>query len=280
MKRAAMPKLFLITGASAGFGQALAEAALAAGHTVVGTVRREDERIAFAALHRRAHAVVLDVTRLPEIEPMVQGIEHELGPVEILVNNAGCGHEGILEESPLAELVRQLEVNVIGTVAMIKAVLPGMRQRRRGHIVNITSMAGLAGLPGLAYYCGSKFALEGISEALAKELRDLGVKVTAIAPGSFRTDWVGRSMVCSGRSIADYDAVFEPVRRRRREYSGRQAGDSAKTARALLRLVESADPPTHLPLSNDALKLVKERLATLGREIKAWKPVSRSTDFG
>src|SRR5262249_14280786 len=161
-------------------------------------------------------------------------------------------------------------VNVFGAVAMIKAVLPSMRKRRSGHIVNITSMAGHVGLPGVAYYAGSKFALEGISEALGKEVRDLGIRVTAIAPGSFRTEWAGRSMVRSGRSIADYDAVFDPVRQRRQEYSGHQAGDPAKAAEALLRLVEARDPPAHLLLGNDARRVVEERQATLAREFAAW----------
>ena len=274
-------KIFLITGASAGFGRAFSEAALQAGHTVVGTVRREDDRIAFEALHTsRARAVILDVTRFAAIAPAVRKLEKDVGPIEVLVNNAGYGHEGTLEESPLSELISQFEVNVFGAVAMIKAVLPAMRRRRRGHIVNITSMAGYMSMPGIAYYSGSKFALEGISEALAQEVRGLGIKVTAIAPGSFRTDWAGRSMVRSGRCIADYDAVFEPIRRRRREYSGQQAGDPAKAARVLLKIVEAEQPPTHLLLGNDALKLVGERLSALGGEIRAWEAVSRSTDFG
>jgi NAD(P)-dependent dehydrogenase (short-subunit alcohol dehydrogenase family) len=273
-------KVFLITGAGTGLGRAFAEAAHRAGHTVVGTVRREDDRAAFEAMNReRARAIILDVTRFDDIAPAVRRIEADVGPIDVLVNNAGYGHEGILEESPLAELIRQFEVNVFGAVAMIKAVLPGMRSRRRGHIVNITSMAGHVGLPGVAYYSGSKFALEGISEALAKEVRELGIKVTAIALGSFRTEWAGRSMVRSGRSIADYDAVFDPVRKRRQEYSGQQAGDPAKAAQALLRVVESEHPPAHLLLGRDALKLVGERLVRLTDEIKAWEPVSLSTDF-
>jgi NAD(P)-dependent dehydrogenase (short-subunit alcohol dehydrogenase family) len=273
-------KILLITGAGAGMGRAFAEAALDAGHTVVGTVRREEDRTAFEAMHRqRARAVVLDVTCFEDLAPAVRRIEEEVGPIDVLVNNAGYGHEGILEESPLTELIRQFEVNVFGAAAMIKAVLPGMRGRRRGHIVNITSMAGHVGLPGVAYYSGSKFALEGISEALAKEVRELGIKVTAIAPGSFRTEWAGRSMVRSSRSIADYDAVFDPVRKRRQEYSGRQVGDPAKAAQVLLRMVESERPPAHLLLGGDALKLVGERLIQLGEEISAWKPVSLSTDF-
>ena len=271
---------FLITGAGSGFGRAFAEAALEAGHTVVGTVRREDQRIAFEALHsERAHGVSIDVAHFDAIDPTVRKIEEDVGPIDVLVNNAGYGHEGILEESPLAELINQFEVNVFGAVAMIKAVLPAMRRRRRGHIINITSMAGYISMPGIAYYSGSKFALEGISEALAQEVKGLGIKVTAIAPGSFRTEWAGRSMVRSERSISDYDAVFDPVRKRRLEYSGRQAGDPAKAARVVLELVELEEPPTHLLLGSDALKLVKERLAALHDEIEAWGPVSRSTDY-
>ena len=273
-------KTFLITGASAGFGRAFAEAALAAGHTVVGTVRREDDRIEFEALHREhAKAVIIDVTRFDAIDPIVLQIEAEIGPIDVLVNNAGYGHEGILEESPMTELIRQFEVNVFGAVAMIKAVLPTMRQRRSGHIINITSMAGYISMPGISFYSGSKFALEGISEALSAEVEGLGIKVTAIAPGSFRTEWAGRSMVRSGRFIADYDAVFDPVRERRRQYSGHQSGDPARAAKVLLEIVESDDPPTHLLLGSDALQRVKARLRSLGNEIKAWEPLSRSTDF-
>ena len=273
-------KVFLITGAGAGFGRAFAEAALEAGHTVVGTVRREDQRIAFEALHStRAHGVIIDVAHFDAIDPAVRKIESDVGAIDVLVNNAGYGHEGILEESPLAELIHQFEVNVFGAVAMIKAVLPAMRRRRRGHIINITSMAGYISMPGIAYYSGSKFALEGITEALAQEVKGLGIKVTAIAPGSFRTEWAGRSMVRTERSVADYDSVFDPVRRRRLEYSGQQAGDPVKAARVLLEIVESDKPPTHLLLGTDALKLVNARLAALHDEIQAWESVSRSTDY-
>lgn len=273
-------KTLLITGASSGLGRAFAEAALKARHRVVGTVRSEDDRAAFETLHPpRAKAVILDISRFDEIAPAVRYIEGEWGPIDVLVNNAGYGHEGVLEESPLTELIRQFEVNVFGAVAMIKAVLPYMRKRRCGHIINITSMAGYVGFPGVAYYNGSKFALEGISDSLAKEVRDLGIKVTAIAPGSFRTDWAGRSMVRSGRSIADYDAVFNPVRERRQEYSGHQTGDPAKAALALMRIVDSDNPPTHLLLGNDARRLVERRLAELSQEIQAWESVTRSTDF-
>ena len=273
-------KIFLITGASSGLGRAFAEAAMDAGHTVVGTVRREDDRVAFEAMHtHRARAVIADVTHFDALAPIIQKVEKEIGPIDVLINSAGYGHEGTLEESPLAELIRQFEVNVFGAVAMIKAVLPFMRARRRGHIINITSMAGHMSMPGIAYYSGSKFALEGISEALAKEVHGFNIKVTAIAPGSFRTEWAGRSMVRSERSIADYDAVFEPVRKRRQEYSGHQAGDPVMAAQALLYIVDSDNPPIHLLLGNDALELVGERLTALSAEIKTWEYISRSTDF-
>lgn len=273
-------KIFLITGASSGLGRAFAEAAMDAGHTVVGTVRREDDRVAFEAMHtHRARAVITDVTHFDALAPIIQKVEKEIGPIDVLINSAGYGHEGTLEESPLAELIRQFEVNVFGAVAMIKAVLPFMRARRRGHIINITSMAGHMSMPGIAYYSGSKFALEGISEALAKEVHGFNIKVTAIAPGSFRTEWAGRSMVRSERSLADYDAVFEPVRKRRQEYSGHQAGDPVMAAQALLYIVDSDNPPTHLLLGNDALELVGERLTALSAEIKTWEYISRSTDF-
>ncbi|MDB5847785.1 MAG: short-chain dehydrogenase/reductase, partial [Rhodoferax sp.] len=171
------------------------------------------------------------------------------------------------------------DVNVFGAVAMTKAFVPFFRVRRAGHIINITSMGGHITMPGIAYYCGSKFALEGISEVLAQEVKPFGIKVTAVAPGSFRTDWAGRSMVRSARSIADYDAMIDPIRQARQDKSGRQAGDPAKAAQVLLRLVEAADPPVHLLLGRDAVALVRAKLATLQAEIAQWEAVSASTDF-
>jgi len=273
-------KTFLITGVSSGFGRAFAEAALNDGHRVVGTVRGDAARQAFEALAPgRAHGIVLELTEFDAIAPAIDRITDQAGQIDVLVNNAGYGYEGTLEESPLADLRHQFDVNVFAAVATIKAVLPAMRTRRAGHIVNVTSMGGFITMPGIAYYCGSKFALEGISESLAKEVAGFGIKVTALAPGSFRTDWAGRSMVRAGRSIPDYDALFSPIRAAREAKSGKQSGDPAKAAQALLKLVEAEDPPTHLLLGNDALNLVREKLAALGDEITAWEAVSRSTDF-
>ncbi|BEL71397.1 MULTISPECIES: oxidoreductase [Serratia] len=275
----ASAKTILITGVSSGFGQALAREALAVGHRVVGTVRNSEALQAFGALDtQRAFGYLLDVTDVERIDEVVGEIESAVGPIDVLVNNAGYGHEGILEESPLAELRRQFDVNVFGAVAMIKAVLPGMRQRRRGHIINITSMGSFITLPGISYYCGSKFALEGISETLSKELVPFNIHVTAVAPGSFRTDWAGRSMVRSPRRLPDYDALFEPVRQARQEKSGKQLGDPVKAAHAMLALIESQTPPTHLLLGSDALSLVRQKLEALGKEIEQWEQLTRSTD--
>lgn len=270
---------FLITGVSSGLGRAFAAAALAAGHTVIGTVRNASARKDFEDLAiGRAIAVVLDVTDFSAIDAKVAEIMGTVGAIDVLVNNAGYGHEGTLEESPLEEMRRQFDVNVFGAVAMIKAVLPSMRERRNGHIINITSMGGFITMPGIAYYCGSKFALEGISETLAKEVAGLGVKVTAVAPGSFRTDWAGRSMVRSPRQIQDYDALFDPIRGARQEKSGKQLGDPAKAAQILLKIANAPDAPVHLLLGSDAVALVRNKIAAMSDEIKSWESVSTSTD--
>jgi NAD(P)-dependent dehydrogenase (short-subunit alcohol dehydrogenase family) len=275
----ARSKLILITGVSSGFGRALAREALATGHRVVGTVRHADAMEVFQAMApARAHARLLDVTDVEAITAVVSEIESTLGSIDVLVNNAGYGHEGMMEEAPLTEMRRQFDVNVFGAVAMMKAVLPGMRARRCGRILNITSMGGFITMPGIAYYCGSKFALEGISETLGKEVRDLGIHVTAVAPGSFRTDWAGRSMVRTPRSISDYDALFDPIRQRRQQVSGKQLGDPDKAARAMLQVIESDAPPVHLLLGSDALALVREKAAGLLEELARWEPLTRSTD--
>ncbi len=272
-------KTILITGVSSGFGQALAETALAAGHKVIGTVRQASAVSAFEThASGNAYARQLDLTDTSAIANVVEDIETTLGPVDVLVNNAGYGHEGILEESPTEEMRRQFEVNVFGAVEMIQALLPFFRKRRAGHIINITSMGGFITMPGIAYYCGSKFALEGISDTLSKELTPFNIHVTAVAPGSFRTDWAGRSMRRSPRQIADYDELFDPVRQARMEKSGRQLGDPEKAAKAMLEVIECDTPPAHLLLGSDALKLVRGRLSEMSQQIDTWESLSVSTD--
>lgn len=273
-----MSKTFFITGANSGFGFAIAKAAIAASHTVIGTVRSEGVKSDLEKRLPEIRAVLCDVTKFDAIPGIVEQVEQHHGPVDVLINNAGYGHEGVLEESPLEEMRRQFDVNVFGAVAVAKAFLPGFRRRRRGFIVNVTSMGGMITMPGIAYYCGSKFALQGISEVMRSEMAPFGVHVTALCPGSFRTDWAGRSMVRSGRSIADYDALFDPIREARQAKSGRQLGDPDKLASAVLQLIESDAPPPQLLLGSDALRLVADRLETMRQEIGDWETLSLSTD--
>jgi len=209
----------------------------------------------------------------------VKEAEHKMGSVDVLVNNAGYGFEGALEEASLADFRAQFEVNVFGAVAMMQAVLPFMRARRRGHIVNISSIGGLAAFPGISAYHGSKFALEGISESLAKEVKHLGIKVTIVEPGGFRTDWAGRSMKRAERTIADYEPSAGTFRRGLAERNGRQAGDPRKAAEAIILAVRSEEPPLHLLLGPDALRLAGEKLGALTAELLKWAPVSAGTDF-
>ncbi|GLK85755.1 oxidoreductase [Ancylobacter defluvii] len=272
------PKIFFITGANSGFGFAIAAAAIRQGHKVIGTVRSEQARAAFAERLPAARSVLCDVTEFDRMADVVAQAEEDHGPINVLINNAGYGHEGTLEESPLEEMRRQFDVNVFGAVAVAKALLPRFRERRSGFIVNVTSMGGMITMPGIAYYCGSKFALQGISEVMRAEMAPFGVHVTALCPGSFRTDWAGRSMIRTERSIADYDAQFDPIRQARQARSGQQPGDPDKLAAAVLRLVESDNPPPQLLLGSDALGLVSDRIERLKQEIEAWKSVTASTD--
>ncbi|WP_019832809.1 oxidoreductase [Sphingomonas sp. PR090111-T3T-6A] len=273
-------KTFLITGVSSGLGRAFALGALEAGHRVIGSVRRDEDAAAFVAqAPDRAFPLKLDVTDYDAIPAAVRDAEERAGSIDVLVNNAGYGHEGVVEESSMDDLQRQFAANVFGPVAMVKAVLPGMRQRRRGHIINVTSMGGFITMPGIAFYCGSKFALEGISEALGKEVAGFGIHVTGLAPGQFRTDWAGRSMDRTARSVADYDTVMDPIRAARQAKSGHQPGDPAKAAQALLMLVEAPNPPARLFLGDDALGLVGHKLDDMKTEIATWEALSRSTSF-
>ncbi|WP_409492340.1 oxidoreductase [Amycolatopsis sp. cmx-11-12] len=272
--------LFLITGVSGGLGRAFAQGALDAGHSVVGTVRREDDLATFEALAPgRAHARRLDVTDDDAVYSVVGDVEEQVGPIDVLIANAGYGHEGVFEESPLSELRAQFAVNVFGVAATVHAVLPFMRKRRAGHVFAVSSMGGLMTVPGLAYYCGSKYAVEGILETVAKEVADFGVHVTIIEPGSFRTDWAGRSMVRTERSIQDYDKLFEPIRTARQAASGNQLGDPAKAAEAVLRVLEAENPPVHLALGSDALRLVATGRSAVEQDLREWEELSRSTDF-
>ena len=263
---------WLITGVSSGFGRALAEAVVKKGGSVAGTVRKDKDKSAFEAIAPgRAFAILLDVTDEKAVHRGVKEAEQKLDGIDVLVNNAGYGFEGALEEASLADFRAQFDVNVFGAVAMMQAVLPLMRARRRGHIVNISSIGGLAAFPGIGAYHGSKFALEGISESLAKEVKHLGIKVTIVEPGGFRTDWAGRSMQHIEHTIADYEPSAGTFRRSLAERDGRQAGDPRKAAEAIILAVEFGGAAVASPAR-------PRRFAARRRE--AWRPHRRDFEVG
>lgn len=273
-------KTFVITGVSSGLGRAFAIGALEAGHRVVGTVRRAEDASAFEELsHGRAHARLLDVTDDSAVFDMVSDVESSVGPVDVVIANAGYGVEGVFEETPLSELRAQFATNVFGVAATVQAALPYMRKRRAGHLMAVTSMGGLMAVPGMSAYCASKFAVEGLLESIRQEVGSFGIHVTAIEPGSFRTDWAGRSMARAERSIADYDPLFDPIRAARIQASGNQLGNPAKAAEAVLSILDEADPPAHLVLGSDALRLIGAARAAVEEDIRKWETLSRSTDF-
>nr|WP_162501073.1 oxidoreductase [Streptomyces hygroscopicus] len=273
-------KTFLITGVSSGLGQAFAKGALASGHTVVGTVRREADMAAFEALAPgRARARLLDVTDDEAVCAVVDEVESTVGPLDVAIANAGYGLEGIFEETPLSAVRAQFATNVFGAAATLQAVLPHMRKRRAGHLMAVTSMGGLMAVPGMSAYCGSKFALEGMLESIRQEVAAFGIHVTAIEPGSFRTDWAGRSMTRAERAIADYDALFTPIREARVKASGNQLGNPLSAAEAVLHILDVPEPPAHLVLGSDALRLVTAARQAVDDDIRTWEKLSRSTDF-
>lgn len=255
-------------------------AALAAGHTVVGTVRSEQDLRAFEELEPgNAHGRRLDVTEDDTAAGVVAEVERSIGPLDVVIANAGYGLEGTFEETPLAEVRRQFEVNVFGAMATLQAALPHMRRRRRGHLMAVTSMGGLMAVPGMSAYCGSKFALEGILEALGKEVAQFGIHVTAIEPGSFRTDWAGRSMTRAERTVDDYDELFTPIREARQKASGNQLGNPVKAGEAVVHIAAVEQPPAHLVLGSDALRLVTAARTAVDEDIRAWEALSRTTDY-
>jgi NAD(P)-dependent dehydrogenase (short-subunit alcohol dehydrogenase family) len=273
-------KTFFITGVSSGLGRAFAAGALDAGHRVVGTVRKLEDVEPFEALSStRARARILDVTDDAAVARTVADVEATIGAIDVVIANAGYGVEGTFEETPLSELRAQFATNVFGVAATLQAALPYMRHRRTGHLMAVTSMGGLMAVPGMSAYCASKFAVEGLLESLRKEVAAFGIHVTAIEPGSFRTDWAGRSMTRAERTIGDYDELFEPIRAARLKASGNQLGNPAKASEAILAVLDDDEPPGHLVLGSDALELIGAARASVDEDIRRWESVSRSTDF-
>ena len=270
---------WLITGCSTGFGREIARAALEAGHSVVVTARKAGAVQEFVdEFGDRAVAVALDVTDPGQIAAAVSAADDAFGGIDVLVNNAGHGYLSAVEEGEDAEVRKLFEVNYFGAVNMIKAVLPAMRARGSGHIVNISSMTGLVANPPNAYYSSTKFALEAVTEALATEVRPLGIKVTAIEPGAFRTDWASRSMKESGTPIADY-ADVAARKDLIKQFADHLPGDPRKVAEAVLTVTKLDDPPLRLLLGRDVLKAMRDKIATTTSSIDEWESVTRDVNF-
>ncbi|HEX3917528.1 MAG TPA: oxidoreductase [Caulobacteraceae bacterium] len=271
---------WLITGVSGGLGRALAEAALARGDKVAGTVRKPADLAAFEALAPgRSLGYLADMADETAVREAVARAEADLGGIDILVGNAGYGLVGAVEESSLAEIRAQFEVNVFGPIAAIQAVLPHFRQRRAGHIITITSVSGVAAWAGTGIYCGSKHALEGVTQTLAQEVAELGIKVTNVEPGGMRTDYAGRSLIVTQQQIADYDGAARNAQRILGDHAGQEPGDPAKVAAAILAVAGAEDPPLQLLLGADAMLYATRQLAQFQTEIGRWAKLSLSTGY-
>lgn len=273
-------KVWLITGSSSGFGRSLVEAVLKKGDRVVATARKPEYLDDLVQQYpETVHAVRLDVTNLQDVQAAIKSALNQYDRIDVLVNNAGYPAMGAIEELSDDDTRRQFETNFFGALSMIRAVLPTMREQRSGHILNISSFAGVASFSGLGIYSATKFALEGASEALAQEVKPLGIKVTLIEPGGFRTNAIGSSMVTPKHPISDYAETSGKTIDFMRASHGKQPGDPAKAADAMIQVVESDDPPLRLALGEDSANGIVQKLDAMKAELEAWKFVSISTAF-
>jgi NAD(P)-dependent dehydrogenase (short-subunit alcohol dehydrogenase family) len=275
-----MTKVWIITGCSTGFGRELAKQTLKLGHNV-GVASRNIDDVADIVKDypKTAVAIPLDVTRPNEIKTAVEQMKASFGRIDVLVNNAGIGYFGAIEESEEAEVRRMFEINFFGLANMTKEVLPIMRSQKSGHIINISSIGGLVAFPGVGFYNATKFAVDGYSESLAKETTPLGIKVTIVAPSGFRTDWAGRSANNSPVVIDDYAGTAGANKETIRGYSGNQPGDPVRAAAAIIKAVESTDPPLRLLLGVAALNGARNKLKVLQKDFDAWEETSTGADF-
>jgi NAD(P)-dependent dehydrogenase (short-subunit alcohol dehydrogenase family) len=275
-----MSKVWLITGCSTGFGRELSKAVIANGDKVAVTARKiQDVNDIVEGHEENAISITLDVTKQSDIDAAVNLTIEKFGKIDVLVNNAGIGYFGAIEESEEEEVRRMFDINVFGLGNMTKAVLPIMRNQKSGHIVNISSIGGLRSFPAVGYYNATKYAVDGLSEALAKEVVHLGIKVTIICPSGFRTDWAGRSAENSNIVIEDYATTAGKNKSDIRGYSGNQPGDPARAALAIIKAVESENPPLRLLLGEAAYKGANMKLEELKNDFETWKDTSISADF-
>ncbi|MEE2673385.1 MAG: oxidoreductase [Myxococcota bacterium] len=272
--------VWLITGCSTGFGREIALAALAKGHRVAVTARNPSAVADIVEPNaERAIGLELDVTDRGQIDAAVAATLERFGAIDVLVNNAGYGYMAAVEEGEDDEVRRLFDTNYFGVVHLIQAALPGMRERRSGHIVNISSMTGLVTNPPNVYYSSTKYALEALSEGLSKEVEPFGIRVTAIEPGGFRTDWGSRSMRETTKPIAAYDETVGARREMIKAVADKLPGDPRRVADAVLMVTELDDPPLHLLLGQDVLQAFRQKLADLTASIEQWESVTKDVNF-
>lgn len=273
-------RVWLITGASRGIGALIAEAALADGNAVVAAGRRASAIVERLGTSAALLPIELDVTNEAQAALAVQAAIDKFGRIDVLVNNAGFGLLGAVEESSDKDVRRVFDTNVFGLLNVTRAVLPAMRANKAGHVINISSIGGYQSAAGFGVYCSTKFAVEGLTEALHAELAPLGVHVTVVEPGYFRTDFLDTSSLTVAQDIIDdYDATSGAVRRKAKEISHQQPGDPAKLAAAMIKLVDAKTPPLRLPLGTDTLAAIASKNAYVTQETEAWRELSASTDF-
>lgn len=274
-----MEKVWLITGCSTGFGRELAKYVLSKGYKAAVAARNTDDvRDIVAGNENNAVAIKLDVTKKEEIKQAVEKTLQKFGRIDVLVNNAGIGYFGAIEESEDAAVRNMFDINVFGLANMIQETLPVMRAQKSGHIVNIASIGGLVGFPAVGFYNATKFAVDGLSESLAKETAPLGIKVTIVAPSGFRTDWAGRSANNSPVVIDDYATTAGKNKSDIRGYSGNQPGDPARAAQAIVKAVEAENPPMRLLLGAGALKGARIKLEQLKKDFDTWEETTLWAD--
>lgn len=276
-----MSQVWLITGSSRGFGKALAEAVLAAGHSLIATARNPAQLAPLAERYGdRVRTVALDVTDANAAHAAVQAAVDVFGRLDVVVNNAGYGNLATIEEGDDADFRAQMETNFFGTVNVTRAALPVLRKQRSGHIIQFSSIGGRIGVPGLAAYQGAKWAVEGFSEVLAKEVATFGIHVTLIEPGGFRTDWAGPSMAIHAPAAdSEYAPILGPMIAMMQAHAGHEGGDPDKAAQAILTLASTPQPPLRLLLGSDAVFLAEQQSVRMAAEDAKWRTLSLSTDF-
>ena len=273
-------RTWFITGASTGFGRLLAEEVLKSGGKVIATARKLENVCDLEQKYpEKAKAYALDVTDYAQVASVVAQTNASYGPVDVLVNNAGYGLAGAIEEATEDEFMPMFNTNVFGLIHVTQAFLPHFRKQRSGHILNLSSIGGLVATPGMGFYNATKFAVEGLSEALAGEVAPLGIHVTIIEPGPFRTDFLGRSGEQAENVIPDYDQTAANMRRYFAEQNGKQKGDPLRAVHAMMQVVDSPNPPLRLVLGKQALQRLRTKLESLQKEVAAWESTTTGADF-